>query len=41
MITYWGTIGGGRPPGAGLAGGSLGDADGGGGLRAGAAFDWP
>ena len=41
LISYEGTSGGGRPPGTGLAGGSRGDADGGGGLRAGAAFDWP
>ena len=41
LITYEGTSGGGRPPGAGLAGGGRGEADGGGGLRAGEAFDWP
>ena len=39
-ITYEGTNGGGRPPGAGLAGGSRGEADGGGALRGEAVFFW-
>jgi hypothetical protein len=38
LITYEGMRGGGRPPGAGLPGGGLGEPDGGGAFRAGAGF---